>query len=64
MVAGHRAWCLPLGAFSRLGVLINLGARVGKFNPEGTAKASAGHSMPAALVAGARHEKAAYRKAK
>lgn len=39
-----------IAGFFTLGVLINLGARVGKFNPDGTANAIAGHSMPAALV--------------
>ena len=39
-----------IAGFFTLGVLINLGARIGKFNPDGTANAIAGHSMPAALV--------------
>ena len=39
-----------IAGFFTLGVLINLGARVGKFNPDGSANAIAGHSMPAALV--------------
>jgi len=39
-----------IAGFFTLGVLLNLGARVGKFNPDGTANAIPGHSMPAALV--------------
>ncbi|MEZ5755889.1 MAG: ammonium transporter [Paracoccaceae bacterium] len=39
-----------IAGFFTLGVLINLGARVGKFNADGSANAIAGHSMPAALV--------------
>lgn len=39
-----------IAGFFTLGVLINLGARVGKFNPDGTANAISGHSMPSALV--------------
>ena len=39
-----------IAGFFTLGVLVNLGARVGKFNADGSANAIAGHSMPAALV--------------
>ncbi len=39
-----------IAGFFTLGVLINLGARIGKFNADGTANAIPGHSMPAALV--------------
>jgi ammonium transporter, Amt family len=39
-----------VAGFFTLGVLINLGARIGKFNPDGSANAIAGHSMPMALV--------------
>ena len=39
-----------IAGFFTLGVLINLGARIGKFNPDGTANAIPGHSMPATLV--------------
>lgn len=39
-----------IAGFFTLGVLINLGARVGKFNADGSANAIAGHSMPMALV--------------
>ena len=39
-----------VAGFFTLGVLINLGARVGKFNADGTANSIAGHSMPATLV--------------
>jgi Amt family ammonium transporter len=39
-----------IAGFFTLGVLLNLGARIGKFNADGTANAIAGHSMPAALV--------------
>lgn len=39
-----------IAGFFTLGVLINLGARVGKFNPDGSANAIPGHSMPATLV--------------
>lgn len=39
-----------IAGFFTLGVLINLGARVGKFNPDGTANAIPGHSLPATLV--------------
>lgn len=39
-----------VAGFFTLGVLINLGARIGKFNPDGSANAIPGHSMPATLV--------------
>ncbi len=39
-----------IAGFFTLGVLINLGARIGKFNADGSANAIPGHSMPAALV--------------
>jgi ammonia channel protein AmtB len=39
-----------IAGFFTLGVLINLGARIGKFNPDGSANAIPGHSMPATLV--------------
>ncbi|WGV16433.1 ammonium transporter [Fuscovulum ytuae] len=39
-----------IAGFFTLGVLINLGARIGKFNPDGTANSIPGHSMPATLV--------------
>lgn len=39
-----------IAGFFTLGVLVNLGARVGKFNPDGTANAIPGHSLPATLV--------------
>ncbi|NHB76229.1 ammonium transporter [Rhodobacter calidifons] len=39
-----------IAGFFTLGVLINLGARVGKFNPDGTANSIPGHSLPATLV--------------
>jgi ammonium transporter, Amt family len=39
-----------IAGFFTLGVLINLGARVGKFNADGSANSIAGHSMPATLV--------------
>ncbi|MDD9725912.1 ammonium transporter [Roseovarius sp. SK2] len=35
-----------VAAFFALGVLINLGPRIGKFNPDGTANNLAGHNMP------------------
>ncbi len=35
-----------VAAFFALGVLINLGPRIGKFNPDGTANHLAGHNMP------------------
>ena len=40
---------LIAGAFT-LGVVINLGPRIGKFNADGTANAIPGHSMPMTLV--------------
>jgi ammonium transporter, Amt family len=45
------AGCVHLiaGAFA-LGVLINLGPRIGKFNPDGTANELGGHSMPMTLI--------------
>lgn len=39
-----------IAGFFTLGVLINLGARVGKFNADGSANSIPGHSMPATLV--------------
>lgn len=39
-----------VAGFFTLGVLINLGARIGKFNPDGSANSIPGHSMPASLV--------------
>jgi ammonium transporter, Amt family len=39
-----------IAGFFTLGVLINLGARIGKFNADGSVNAIPGHSMPAALV--------------
>lgn len=36
--------------FFTLGVLINLGPRLGKFNPDGSANQIAGHSMPMTLI--------------
>ncbi len=39
-----------IAGFFTLGVLLNLGPRIGKFNADGSANAIAGHSMPAALV--------------
>jgi ammonia channel protein AmtB len=35
-----------VAAFFALGVLINLGPRIGKFNPDGTANHLAGHNLP------------------
>ncbi len=35
-----------IAAFFALGVLINLGPRIGKFNPDGTANDLAGHNLP------------------
>jgi Amt family ammonium transporter len=45
------AGCVHLiaGAFA-LGVLINLGPRIGKFNPDGTANNLAGHNMPMTII--------------
>ncbi|MDD8024175.1 MAG: ammonium transporter [Paracoccaceae bacterium] len=40
---------LIAGAFT-LGVVINLGPRIGKFNADGTANAIPGHSMPMTLI--------------
>ena len=39
-----------VAGFFALGVLINLGARVGKFNKDGTANHIPGHNMPLTLV--------------
>jgi ammonia channel protein AmtB len=39
-----------VAGFFTLGVLINLGARIGKFNPDGSANSIPGHSLPATLV--------------
>ncbi|MEM8841612.1 MAG: ammonium transporter, partial [Pseudomonadota bacterium] len=39
-----------VAGFFALGVLINLGPRVGKFNADGTANAISGHNMPFTLV--------------
>jgi len=39
-----------IAGFFALGVLINLGPRIGKFNPDGSANHIAGHSMPFTLV--------------
>lgn len=39
-----------IAGFFTLGVLINLGPRVGKFNADGTANRIAGHSMPMTLI--------------
>lgn len=35
-----------IAGFFALGVLINLGPRIGKFNPDGTANSLAGHNLP------------------
>ena len=45
------AGCVHLiaGAFA-LGVLINLGPRIGKFNPDGTANDLSGHNMPMTVI--------------
>lgn len=45
------AGCVHLiaGAFA-LGVLINLGPRIGKFNPDGTANNIGGHNMPMTVI--------------
>jgi ammonia channel protein AmtB len=45
------AGCVHLiaGAFA-LGVLINLGPRIGKFNPDGTANVLTGHNMPMTII--------------
>lgn len=39
-----------IAGFFTLGVLLNLGPRVGKFNPDGSANQIAGHSMPMTLI--------------
>ena len=39
-----------IAGFFALGVLINLGPRIGKFNPDGSANAIPGHSMPMTLI--------------
>ena len=39
-----------VAGFFALGVLINLGPRIGKFNPDGSANDLGGHSMPMVLV--------------
>lgn len=39
-----------IAGFFALGVLINLGPRIGKFNPDGSANAISGHSMPMTLI--------------
>jgi len=39
-----------VAGFFALGVLINLGPRIGKFNSDGSANHIAGHSMPATLI--------------
>lgn len=39
-----------IAAFFALGVLINLGPRIGKFNPDGTANDLPGHNMPFTAV--------------
>ncbi|MFD0860217.1 ammonium transporter [Roseovarius aquimarinus] len=39
-----------VAGFFALGVLINLGPRIGKFNPDGTANHIAGHNMPMTVV--------------
>lgn len=39
-----------IAGFFTLGVLINLGPRIGKFNPDGSANQIAGHSMPMTLI--------------
>ena len=39
-----------VAGFFALGVLINLGPRIGKFNPDGSANNIAGHSMPMTLI--------------
>jgi ammonium transporter, Amt family len=39
-----------ISGFFALGVLINLGPRIGKFNADGTANHIAGHNMPLTLV--------------
>lgn len=39
-----------IAGFFALGVLINLGPRIGKFNPDGSANSLSGHSMPMTLI--------------
>lgn len=39
-----------VAGFFALGVLINLGPRIGKFNPDGSANHIAGHSLPLVLI--------------
>jgi ammonia channel protein AmtB len=39
-----------IAGFFALGVIINLGPRLGKFNPDGSANHIAGHSMPLTLI--------------
>lgn len=39
-----------VAGFFSLGVLIQLGGRIGRFNADGTANAIAGHSMPMAVI--------------
>jgi ammonia channel protein AmtB len=39
-----------IAGFFTLGVVINLGPRIGKFNPDGSANHIAGHSMPMTLI--------------
>ncbi|HWV07934.1 MAG TPA: ammonium transporter, partial [Pseudomonas sp.] len=39
-----------IAGFFALGVLINLGARIGRFNADGSANAIVGHSMPMSVV--------------
>ena len=39
-----------IAGFFALGVLINLGPRIGKYNPDGTANAISGHNLPFTLT--------------
>ncbi|MCW5625038.1 MAG: hypothetical protein KIT73_10010 [Burkholderiales bacterium] len=39
-----------ISGFFTLGVLINLGPRIGRFNPDGTANDLSGHNMPMSLI--------------
>jgi ammonium transporter, Amt family len=39
-----------VAGFFALGVLINLGPRIGRFNPDGSVNAIRGHSMPMSLI--------------
>ena len=39
-----------ISGFFALGVLINLGPRIGKYNPDGSANQLAGHNMPLTLI--------------